>query len=52
MSVAEIYEATMEAGYMWRSKKPINALNVKIYTDDTFLKAAPGKFVLRHHPKE
>ncbi len=47
MPVAEIYKASVEAGYMWRSRNPMNALKVKIYTDDTFKKAAPGKFVLR-----
>jgi hypothetical protein len=47
MSVAEIFEASLATGYHWRSKQPINALNVKMYTDDTFKKASPGRFVLR-----
>jgi len=47
MSVADIYEASLKTGYQWRSKQPMNALNVKMYTDRTFKKAGPGKFVLR-----
>jgi hypothetical protein len=47
LSVTEIYEASLKTGYQWRSGEPINALNVKMYTDDTFKKAAPGRFVLR-----
>jgi hypothetical protein len=47
MSVHAIYEATLLAGYHWRSQEPINALNVKMYTDPTFKKASPGRFVLR-----
>ena len=47
MSVQELYEASLEEGYQWRSQEPINALNVKMYTDRTFKKAAPGQFVLR-----
>jgi hypothetical protein len=47
MSVQDIYEATLVSGYHWRSQEPINALNVKMYTDDTFKKIAPGRFVLR-----
>jgi len=47
LSVREIYEATLAEGYQWRSKAPLNALNVKIYTDRTFKKANPGMFVLR-----
>lgn len=47
MSVQEIYEATLLAGYFWRSQEPINALNVKMYTDSTFKKASPGRFVMR-----
>lgn len=47
MSVQEIYEASLTHGYQWRSQEPINALNVKMYTDRTFKKAAPGQFVLR-----
>jgi len=46
VSVSEIYEASIRSGYQWRSKEPINALNVKMYTDNTFKKVAPGKFVL------
>lgn len=46
MSVAEICEAILAEGYHWRSRDPINALNVKMYTDRTFKKASPGKFVL------
>ena len=48
MSVAEIYEASVEEGYQWRSREPINALNVKMYTDRSFKKVAPGQFVLRN----
>lgn len=48
MSVQDIYEATLMAGYHWRSQEPINALNVKMYTDRTFKKVAPGQFVLRN----
>lgn len=47
LSVPEIYEASLKTGYQWRSGEPINALNVKMYTDKTFKKAAPGRFVLR-----
>jgi hypothetical protein len=47
MTVSEIYEASLAEGYQWRSREPINALNVKMYTDKTFKKASPGKFVLR-----
>lgn len=47
MSVPQIYEASLKTGYHWRSGEPINALNVKMYTDKTFKKAAPGRFVLR-----
>ncbi len=47
MTVSEIYEESLSSGYQWRSKEPMNALNVKMYTDRTFKKAAPGKFVLR-----
>ena len=47
MSVPEIYEATLVEGYQWRSQEPINALNVKMYTDRTFKKVSPGLFVLR-----
>jgi hypothetical protein len=47
MSVQELYEASLEEGYQWRSQEPINALNVKMYTDRTFKKAAPGQFVVR-----
>ena len=47
LSVHDIYEATLMAGYHWRSEEPINALNVKMYTDRTFKKASPGMFVLR-----
>jgi hypothetical protein len=52
MTVAEIYEASLETGYMWRSRNPISALNVKIYTDETFKRAAPGKFALRGDGKD
>jgi len=51
LSVPEIYEATLAEGYQWRSQEPINALNVKMYTDRTFKKAAPGQFVLRNSKK-
>jgi hypothetical protein len=47
MSVQDIYEATLVSGYHWRSQEPINALNVKMYTDSTFKKVSPGRFVLR-----
>ena len=47
MSVPEIYEASLKTGYQWHSQEPINALNVKIYTDKTFKKTSPGRFVLR-----
>ncbi len=47
MSVAEIYEASLGTGYQWRSQEPINALNVKMYTDKTFKKESPGQFVIR-----
>lgn len=52
MSVAEIHQASLAAGYHWRSQDPLNALNVKMYTDDTFEKVAPGKFALRAPPLE
>ncbi len=48
LSVQDIYEATLISGYHWRSQEPINALNVKMYTDKTFKKVAPGQFVLRN----
>ena len=51
MSVQEIYEASLKDGYQWRSQEPINALNVKMYTDRTFKKAAPGLFVIRNPAK-
>lgn len=51
LSVQEIYEASLEEGYQWRSQEPINALNVKMYTDRTFKKAAPGQFVIRNPAK-
>jgi hypothetical protein len=51
MSVQEIYEASLKGGYQWRSQEPINALNVKMYTDRTFKKAAPGLFVIRNPAK-
>lgn len=47
MTVSEIYEASISNGYHWRSREPMNALNVKMYTDKTFKKVAPGKFALR-----
>jgi hypothetical protein len=47
MSVQDIYEGSLVAGYHWRSQEPINALNVKMYTDKTFKKVSPGRFVLR-----
>lgn len=47
MTVHEIYEASLETGYQWNSQNPINALNVKMYVDKTFKKAAPGRFVLQ-----
>lgn len=47
MSVQEIYAASLDAGYQWRSQEPTNALNVKMYTDRTFKKVAPGQFVMR-----
>ena len=51
MSVQEIYEASLAEGYQWRSQEPINALNVKMYTDRTFKKASPGLFVVRSAAK-
>jgi hypothetical protein len=51
LSVAEIYEASLTEGYQWRSQEPINALNVKMYTDRTFKKASPGHFVVRASKK-
>ena len=50
LSVPEIYEATLATGYTWRSQEPINALNVKMYTDRTFKKCQPGLFILRRQP--
>ncbi len=47
LSVQDIYEATLLAGYHWRSQEPMNALNVKMYTDKTFKKVSPATFVLR-----
>ena len=47
MSVQDIYEATLVADYRWRSREPMNALNVKLYTDPTFKKVSPGHFALR-----
>ncbi len=46
MSVQAIYEATLVAGYRWRSGNPIEALKVKLYTDPTFKKVSPSHFVL------
>jgi hypothetical protein len=51
LSVSEIYEASLGLGYQWRSQEPINALNVKMYTDKTFKKASPGQFVVRSGKK-
>ncbi len=51
MSVQDIYQASLTEGYQWRSQSPINALNVKMYTDRTFKKASPGLFVLRNPAK-
>ena len=48
LSVVEIYEATLATGYHWRSKDPLNALNVKMYTDRTFKKVSPGHFSMRN----
>jgi hypothetical protein len=47
LTVQEIYDASLKTGYQWQSRDPINALNVKIYTDKTFRKTTPGRFVLR-----
>lgn len=47
MSVSEIYKATLATRYHWRSQDPINALNVKMYTDKTFKKVSPGRFTIR-----
>ncbi|MEI6148669.1 MAG: HTH domain-containing protein [bacterium] len=47
MTVSELYEASLVEGYQWRSQEPINALNVKMYTDRTFKKMSPGRFVVR-----
>lgn len=47
MSVQEIYEASLLEEYHWRSQDPINALNVKMYTDPTFKKVSPGRFMMR-----
>lgn len=51
LSVHEIYDASLTNGYQWRSQDPINALNVKMYTDRTFKKDSPGLFVLRNPEK-
>lgn len=51
MSVQDIYEASLTTGYQWRSQEPINALNVKMYTDRSFKKASPGLFVVRNPAK-
>jgi hypothetical protein len=51
MSVQDLYEASIGEGYQWRSQEPINALNVKMYTDRTFKKASPGLFVVRNPAK-
>lgn len=51
LSVQDIYQASLNEGYQWRSQSPINALNVKMYTDRTFKKAAPGLFVQRNPAK-
>ena len=51
MSVQDIYEASLTAGYQWRPQEPINALNVKMYTDRSFKKASPGLFVVRNPAK-
>lgn len=51
MSVHELYDASLVSGYQWRSQDPINALNVKMYTDRTFKKDSPGLFVLRNPEK-
>jgi hypothetical protein len=47
MTVQEIYEASLDKGYTWRSGNPINALNVKMYTDKAFRKSSPGYFEVR-----
>lgn len=51
LSVHEIYDASLTGGYQWRSQDPINALNVKMYTDRTFKKDSPGLFVVRNPDK-
>ena len=51
LSVHEIYDASLTGGYQWRSQDPINALNVKMYTDRSFKKDSPGLFVLRNPEK-
>jgi len=51
LSVHEIYDASLVGGYQWRSQDPINALNVKMYTDRSFKKDSPGLFVLRNPEK-
>ncbi len=51
MSVHDIYDASVAGGYQWRSQDPINALNVKMYTDRSFKKDSPGLFVLRNPEK-
>ena len=52
LSVHQIYDASLAGGYQWRSQDPINALNVKMYTDRTFKKDSPGLFVLRNPEKK
>lgn len=51
LGVSEIYEASLNKGYQWRSHDPLNALNVKMYTDSAFKKVAPGRFILRKTAK-
>ncbi len=46
LSTQAIYEATLAKGYHWRSKDPMNALNVKLYTDKVFVKVAPSTWSL------
>lgn len=50
LSVSDIYQASLDAGYCWRSAEPLKALTVKLYTDKTFMRSSPGRFSFK--PKE
>lgn len=47
LRVAEMRHALLAAGFKFKSKDPLKSLGVRLYTDKTFRKVGPGRFVLR-----